>query len=167
MRTRKKGWLVLAVVVALRVARTRGAPAAPRHELAVLGTATIVALVLNLAIFGAFARVPIAVALLAFYTYPAMIAAVAIVSGTERPSPGIVLALLLTLCLARWMLLARRPPSDVWKDLAEIKPRAILVRGLRSDRWANPAVLERLMGRVLVLKAFKPLSAAIAVAAAA
>ena len=38
----------------------------------------------------------------------------------------------------------RRPPSDVWKDLAEIKPRAILVRGLRSDRWANPAVLERL-----------------------
>jgi len=91
------GALILAVVVALRVARTRGAPAAPRHELAVLGTATIVALVLNLAIFGAFARVPIAVALLAFYTYPAMIAAVAIVSGTERPSPGIVLALLLAL----------------------------------------------------------------------
>jgi len=38
----------------------------------------------------------------------------------------------------------RRPPSDVWKDLAEIKPRAILVRGLRSDRWANPAALESL-----------------------
>src|SRR2546423_6038358 len=91
------GALILAVVVALRVARTRGAPAAPRHELAVLGTATIVALVLNLAICGAFARVPIAVALLAFYTYPAMIAGVAIVSGTERPSPGIVLALLLAL----------------------------------------------------------------------
>src|SRR2546421_196237 len=53
------GALILAVVVALRVARTRGAPAAPRHELAVLGTATIVALVLHLAIFGAFARVRI------------------------------------------------------------------------------------------------------------
>jgi pimeloyl-ACP methyl ester carboxylesterase len=38
----------------------------------------------------------------------------------------------------------RRPPSDVWKDLAAIKPRAVIVRGLRSDRWANPTILERL-----------------------
>jgi pimeloyl-ACP methyl ester carboxylesterase len=38
----------------------------------------------------------------------------------------------------------RRPPSDVWKDLAAIKPRAVIVRGLRSDRWANPTILDRL-----------------------
>ncbi len=38
----------------------------------------------------------------------------------------------------------RRPPSDVWKDLASVKTPAILVRGLRSDRWANPEILERL-----------------------
>src|SRR5262249_55897362 len=34
-------------------------------------------------------------------------------------------------------------------------------------RWAPLSVLERLMGRVLVLKAFKPLSTALPVAAAA
>jgi drug/metabolite transporter, DME family len=91
------GALILAVVVALRLLRNRAQTLAPPRELAVLGTATIVALVLNLAIFAAFARVPIAVALLAFYTYPAMIAAVAIVSGTERPSAGTILALILAL----------------------------------------------------------------------
>jgi SAM-dependent methyltransferase len=34
-------------------------------------------------------------------------------------------------------------------------------------RWLPPAILERLMGRVLVLKAFKPLSAAMSVHLAA
>jgi pimeloyl-ACP methyl ester carboxylesterase len=38
----------------------------------------------------------------------------------------------------------QRPPSDVWKDLAEVKAPTMFVRGLKSDRWANPAVLERL-----------------------
>jgi esterase len=38
----------------------------------------------------------------------------------------------------------RRPPSDVWKDLAALTVPTILVRGLKSDRWDNPAVLERL-----------------------
>jgi esterase len=38
----------------------------------------------------------------------------------------------------------RRPASDVWKDLSAIKPRALIVRGLRSDRWDNPTILERL-----------------------
>jgi drug/metabolite transporter, DME family len=90
------GALILAAVVALRL-RTRAAPHPPRREVAVLALATLVALVLNLAIFGAFARVPIAIALLGFYTYPAMVAAVAIVSGTERPSPATLVALVLAL----------------------------------------------------------------------
>jgi hypothetical protein len=34
-------------------------------------------------------------------------------------------------------------------------------------RWAPLSILERLMGRILVLKAFKPLSAAISTTAAA
>jgi non-heme chloroperoxidase len=38
----------------------------------------------------------------------------------------------------------QRPPSDVWKDLAAVKAPTMFVRGLKSDRWANPAVLERL-----------------------
>jgi esterase len=38
----------------------------------------------------------------------------------------------------------RRPATDVWKDLAAIKPRTVMVRGLRSDRWDNPTVLARL-----------------------
>jgi drug/metabolite transporter (DMT)-like permease len=90
------GALILAAVVALRM-RTRAAPHPPRRELAVLAVATLVALILNLAIFGAFARVPIAIALLGFYTYPAMVAVVAIVSGTEKPSPATLVALVLAL----------------------------------------------------------------------
>jgi pimeloyl-ACP methyl ester carboxylesterase len=38
----------------------------------------------------------------------------------------------------------RRPPSDVWKDFAAVKAPTMIVRGLKSDRWANPLVLERL-----------------------
>ncbi len=40
--------------------------------------------------------------------------------------------------------LPRRPPTDVWADLGAIKPPAIIVRGLRSSRWANPTILPRL-----------------------
>jgi drug/metabolite transporter, DME family len=90
------GALVLAVVVAVRM-RGRATPRPATRELAVLGVATLVALVLNLAIFAAFARVPIAIALLGLYTYPAMIAAVAIVTGNETPSPSTLVALVLAL----------------------------------------------------------------------
>jgi len=40
--------------------------------------------------------------------------------------------------------LPRRPRSDVWKDLAAVKAPTMLVRGLRSDRWSDPAILERI-----------------------
>jgi len=38
----------------------------------------------------------------------------------------------------------RRPRTDVWQDLAAVKTPTVLVRGLRSDRWDNPAILARL-----------------------
>jgi pimeloyl-ACP methyl ester carboxylesterase len=38
----------------------------------------------------------------------------------------------------------RRPRTDVWQDLAKVTAPTMVVRGLRSDRWDNPAVLARL-----------------------
>ena len=40
--------------------------------------------------------------------------------------------------------LPRRPRTDVWQDLAAVKAPTMLVRGTRSDRWDNPAILARL-----------------------
>jgi pimeloyl-ACP methyl ester carboxylesterase len=40
--------------------------------------------------------------------------------------------------------LPRRPNREVWADLNDVKAPTMFVRGLRSDRWDNPAVLERL-----------------------
>jgi drug/metabolite transporter (DMT)-like permease len=91
------GALVLGVVVALRIRRSGPSPRPPTRELGVLAVATLTGLVLNLAIFGAFARVPIAIGLLGLYTYPAMVAGVAIVTGNESPSGGTLIALVLAL----------------------------------------------------------------------
>jgi drug/metabolite transporter (DMT)-like permease len=49
-----------------------------------LGVAALMGTTLNLAMFAAFERIPIALALLGFYTYPAMTAAVAVALGRER-----------------------------------------------------------------------------------
>jgi drug/metabolite transporter (DMT)-like permease len=89
---------VLAAVVVVAAGR-RAAPAGriPRRELVVLGVAGVMGLVLNLSIFAAFARVTVAIAVLGFYTYPAMVAVIAIALGRERPSGAIVGALLLAL----------------------------------------------------------------------
>jgi len=94
------GALILAAVVGL--AASRGRPLVHlwrlgRRQQLSLALATLMALALNMAIFGAFSRVTIAVALLAFYTYPAMVATVAIVLGREQPSRGTLLALVLAL----------------------------------------------------------------------
>jgi drug/metabolite transporter (DMT)-like permease len=51
---------------------------------AALATAAVAALLLNLGMFYAFDRISVAVALLCFYTYPAMVAVVEIVRGHER-----------------------------------------------------------------------------------
>ena len=94
------GTLVLMVVVWLAGRRgrpiMRPADLRPR-ELAALGIAALMALCLNLSIFGAFDRVTVALALIGFYTYPAMVAAVAIALGRERASGPVLLALALAL----------------------------------------------------------------------
>jgi drug/metabolite transporter (DMT)-like permease len=54
-----------------------------RRQQATLIVAIGLACVLNLAMFFAFSRVPIGLALLCFYTYPAMVAAVGVISGRE------------------------------------------------------------------------------------
>lgn len=69
----------------------------PRRDLAALGLAAAAGIVLNLAVFIAFERITIALALLVFYTYPAMVAAVSIVIERRRPSPIELLALALAL----------------------------------------------------------------------
>lgn len=94
------GALILLAVVAL--AASRGRPLVRlwrlgRRERLSLALATLMGLALNIAIFGAFSRVTIAVALLAFYTYPAMVAIVAIAIGREQPSRQTLLALVLAL----------------------------------------------------------------------
>ncbi|HET9613518.1 MAG TPA: EamA family transporter, partial [Candidatus Limnocylindrales bacterium] len=94
------GSSVVALVVAARVAR--GTPfhapwrlaAGDRLAILAVGAAT---LALNIAIFVAFDLTSIAIALLAFYTYPAMVAVAGAAVGDERPDRGAVVALGLAL----------------------------------------------------------------------
>jgi len=94
------GAILLAVVLLASQGRRRpmiDPRSIPRRDLAALGLAAAAGIVLNLAVFIAFQRITIALALLAFYTYPAMVAAVAIVIERRRPSPAEMLALALAL----------------------------------------------------------------------
>ncbi|MBI3751446.1 MAG: DMT family transporter [Chloroflexi bacterium] len=94
------GAIALWLVIASRrgrgsmLAGLRGAP--PRAR-AWLGLATLGAACLNLAMFVAFQRTAIALALLAFYTYPAMVAAASVALGHERLDRTRVLALALAI----------------------------------------------------------------------
>lgn len=94
------GTVVLAAIVAAAARRGRALrrPSdVARREVAALGLAALMALSLNLSIFGAFDRVTVAIALIGFYTYPAMVAAVAIALGREPASRPVLLALGLAL----------------------------------------------------------------------
>jgi len=80
--------LVTSGFVAWRIRRGRSKLArlgdlAPRARIA-LGAAAIAAFALNLAVFIAFDRITVALALLGFYTYPAMVAVAAVALGRER-----------------------------------------------------------------------------------
>jgi len=55
-----------------------------RRTVAALGAAVLVGIVLNLAIFSAFGRMSIALALLGLYTYPALVAIGSVAIGEER-----------------------------------------------------------------------------------
>ena len=81
------GTLVVALFVAWRVGRGRPLVAPwrlPGGQGAALLTATITGLLLNVAMFVAFERTTVALVLLGFYTYPALVAVVAVWRGVER-----------------------------------------------------------------------------------
>jgi drug/metabolite transporter, DME family len=61
-----------------------------------LGLAGLMGLTLNAAIFSAFGRIPIALALMLFYTYPAGVAVIDVVLGHERITPARLAALALS-----------------------------------------------------------------------
>ncbi|MGH2407455.1 MAG: EamA family transporter [Candidatus Limnocylindrales bacterium] len=88
--------------VALLILRRRGERLVdlrelPRSEAAALVTTAVATTLVNLAIFVAFQRITIALALLAFYTYPAMVGAVAAFTGRERLDASRLVALGLAL----------------------------------------------------------------------
>jgi len=64
-----------------------------RRARASLAVAALMGTTLNLAMFLAFARIPIAVALLCFYLYPALVAGASAVLGWERLDRGRIVAL--------------------------------------------------------------------------
>ena len=68
-----------------------------RRTIAALGAAVSAGIVLNLAIFSAFGQMSIALALLGFYTYPALVAIGAVGMGEERLTRGRAIALALAL----------------------------------------------------------------------
>ncbi|HLQ48373.1 MAG TPA: DMT family transporter [Candidatus Dormibacteraeota bacterium] len=81
------GTLVVALFVAWRVRRGRPLIAPwrlPAGQGRALLVATITALLLNVAMFIAFERTTVALVLLGFYTYPALVAVTAVWRGVER-----------------------------------------------------------------------------------
>jgi len=90
------GGLFVGLIVAVGVARGRRLTrlrALPRRARASLLVATLTGIVLNLALFAAFGRITVALALLAFYTYPAIVTVVVVVRDRTRPD-GVQLAAL-------------------------------------------------------------------------
>ena len=67
-----------------------------RRGRATLASAALLAVLLNAAVFSAFERIPIALALMLFYTYPAGVVVVDAVLGRETITPTRVLALVLS-----------------------------------------------------------------------
>lgn len=108
------GAILLAVVVAAM--RRRGRPIIkprqlPRRVVGALAIAAASGIVLNLAIFIAFGRITVALALLGFYTYPALVAVVAIVIERRRPDRLELVALGLALVGMTFVVLGQLDPS--------------------------------------------------------
>jgi len=92
------GAATLAIVLALTggmAAARAGLRALDRGGRAALGTAAAMGIVINVCIFLAFGRITIALALMLFYTYPALVAAVGVLLGRDRLTPPKLLALVL------------------------------------------------------------------------
>jgi drug/metabolite transporter (DMT)-like permease len=108
------GAVVLGVVLALlarRGSRLADLRRVPRRHLAALVVAGVASAVLNLAIFIAFERVSIALALLGFYTYPAMVSVAAAATGRERLDPARLLALGLAMAGMALVVLGQMDPG--------------------------------------------------------
>ena len=83
----------------------------PRRAAVALGVAALAGIVLNLAVFIAYGRITVALALLAFYTYPAFVAAVAIVIERRRPDRLELIALGLALAGMIFVVLGQLDPA--------------------------------------------------------
>jgi drug/metabolite transporter (DMT)-like permease len=89
----------LAVLIVIRgtagssVAAVRGLSTRGRLSLA---TAAVMGVTLNVSMFTAFGLIPIALALMLFYTYPAGVVVVDVLLGHERVTPSRIVALLLS-----------------------------------------------------------------------
>ena len=94
------GTLALAVLLGFLHARGRDRVrwlALPPRALVALALAGVAGVVLNLAIFSAFQRISIALALLGLYTYPALVAGASVALGEERLTRTRAVALVLAL----------------------------------------------------------------------
>jgi drug/metabolite transporter (DMT)-like permease len=123
-----------------------------------LAVAAVTGTTLNLAMFAAFDRIPIALALLGFYTYPAMTAAVAVALGRERldRSRGVALALAtggMTLVLAGQLEGGRLvvDPLGILLALSAAVSQTVFVTISRDAYRAVPA--EQAMAVILVAAA--------------
>ncbi len=108
------GAISLGAIMVWRASRGRGLVSLlglPRSAQAALATATLMGLLLNLAIFAAFDRVTIAVALLGLYTYPAMVAVVSSLVQREPLGSTKVLALALALAGMTLVVAGQLDPS--------------------------------------------------------
>ena len=83
----------------------------PRRAVAALAVAAAAGLILNLGIFIAFSRITVALALLAFYTYPAIVAVVSIVVERRRPVRLEVVALVFALAGMSLVVLGQLEPG--------------------------------------------------------
>lgn len=88
---------ILVVVLTLRGRPLVGLGAVSTRARLALLAATISGIVLNLAIFLAFGRIAVALALLGFYTYPALVTAAVAVIERRRPDRSQVLALVMAM----------------------------------------------------------------------
>ena len=91
------GLLVIIAVLAIRGRDRRRPKGLDRRTAGALGAAVVAGVVLNLALFSAFGRMSIALALLGFYTYPALVAIGSVATGEEQLDRGRLAALVLAL----------------------------------------------------------------------
>lgn len=83
----------------------------PRRQWVVVALAGTASAFMNLAIFIAFERISVALAMLGFYTYPAIVAVVVVVTGRERLDGGRILALVLALVGMALVVLGQAAPD--------------------------------------------------------